>query len=129
MRVRIVSILVVLLVGAGGLAAWLLHRGGVPGETRLTLRCSVEPAGEIPFLLQEAHSAKFKYLVGHAAGLKPVYAQKLAVEAVPNSPWLVARVAAPDADTARRYAEVLVQSLQAQCAGRARLAVLEQTLR
>jgi hypothetical protein len=116
---------------AGCLAAGVLIVG--KSRTRppvtVTLRISVAPAEQSSFVAGEANSARFKYLLGKQAGVKPTLAQKLSVQPVPNSSLLEARVGVLTKDEGRRYAEAFVQTLQVLCGSQAQLALTDQSIR
>src|SRR5207237_2362200 len=100
-----------------------------PATLKVTLRISVAPEEQLQSVTAQGNSARFKYLVGKKAGLKPVLAQKLSIKRVPNSPLLEARVKTLTKEQARRYAEAFVETLQEQCGGRAQLVLREQSIR
>jgi hypothetical protein len=93
------------------------------------LRISVTPREQSDFVTGQANSARFKYLIGKKAGVKPVLAQKLSVKSVPNSSLLEAQVGVLTKEEARRYVEAFVETLQWECGTGAQLALAEQTIR
>ena len=76
-----------------------------------------------------ANSARFKYLLGKQAGIKPALAQKLIVKPVPNSALLEASVGVLSKEEGRRYSDAFVQTLQALCGNQAQLALADQSIR
>src|SRR5262245_59116049 len=103
------------LVGAlvGG-AIFLVKARSLPA-VKVRLRITVTPREQSDFVTGQANSARFKYIVGKKAGVKPVLAQKLSVKTVPNSSLLEAQVGVLTKDEARRYVEAFVETLQWQC--------------
>src|SRR5207249_5125171 len=78
---------IIVLVAVGALVGGVI----VIGKTRsvrtvtVTLRIAVTPGEQADFVTRQANSARFKYLIGKKAGVKPVLAQKLLVKTAPNS--------------------------------------------
>ncbi len=99
-----------------------------PGVT-VTLRVAVSPGEQADFVTGQANSARFKYLVGKQAGVKPGLAQKLSIKMVPNSSLLEARIGVLTKDEGRRYAGVFVHTLQDLCGKQVRLVLAEQSIR
>ena len=95
----------------------------------VTLRVAVSPADQAALVEGQAKSARFKYLMGKYAGIKPVLAQKLSVNLAPTSALVEAQISVPTRDEGRRYAEGFVETLQVLCGRQARLALAEQTVR
>ena len=129
MNWKIKAVIALVLVGAlaGGALVVNKHRSQ-PGLT-LTLRIAITPSEKSDFVIAEANSAKFKYLVGKKSGVKPVLAQKLSVKRVANSSLVQAQVGVLSKDEARHYMEAFVETLQGQCAGQAQLTLAEQSIR
>ncbi len=122
---------IVALLAAGVLAAgaWFITRKHSLPAVTVTLRIGINPEGESTFVIAQANSARFKYLMGKQAGVKPVLAQKLEAKAGPKSSQMEARLSVATVEQARRYAEVFVPTLQEQCGARARLSLVEQFVR
>ena len=95
----------------------------------VTLRIAVTPSEQSDFVIAQANSARFKYLVGKKSGVKPVLAQKLSIKKVPNSSLIQAQVGVLSKDEARRYVEAFVETLQEECAGQAQLTLVEHSIR
>lgn len=95
----------------------------------VTLRVAVSPADQAAFVEGQAKSARFKYLMGKYAGIKPVLAQNLSVNLAPTSALVEAQISVPTQNEGRRYAEGFVETLQVLCGRQARLALAEQTVR
>ena len=119
------------LVAAGALVggALVIGRARVRPAVTVTLRIAVAPGEQSSFVSGEANSARFKYLVGRQAGVKPVLAQKLTVKPVPKSALVEAQIGVLTKDEGRRYAEVFVGTLQALCGRQAQLVLAEQSIR
>ena len=111
----------------GGALFVLKHRSGPP--VTVTLRIAVAPGEQVGFVTGRANSAQFKYLVGKQSGVKPVLAQKLLLQSVPNSAVVEARIRVLTADEGRRYVEAFVPTLQDLCGGQARLSLAAQSVR
>ena len=121
--------IVLALVGSIAGIALILGKARPHPAFRVTLRIAVAPREQSEFVMAQANSARFKYLVGKKAGIKPVLAQKISVRAVPNSSLVEAHVDTLTKDQAQRYLEAFVQTLQAQCGGRVQLTLAEQSIR
>ena len=123
------AVITLVVVGSlvGGAIALSKNRSR-PAVT-VTLRIAVTPGEQTDFVIAQANSARFKYLAGKKSGVKPVLAQKLSIKKVPNSSLIQAQVGVLSKDEARHYVEALVETLQAECAGQAQLALVEQTIR
>jgi hypothetical protein len=119
--------LVVAAAVVGGTMVMLKKRAQ-PSVT-VTLRIAVTPAEQVDFVTGRGNSAQFKYLAGKQSGVKPVVAQKLALQPVPRSSLVEARVAVLTKDEARRYVEVFVPTLQELCGRQAQLTLAEQSIR
>jgi len=126
----IIAIVIGLAVGLAGLVL-VLKKPAAKAPVSLVLQISVDPASQADFVIQQAGSAKFKYLVGKQSGVKPVFAQRLSIKPVPNTALIEARVGMDTDDQARRYLDIFMQTLKAQCGNQAKLAVvkLEKTIR
>jgi len=120
------ALVVVGMLAAGALLVGKARSG--PGVT-VTLRVAVTPSGQADFVAAQARSARFKYLIGKQAGVKPVLAQKLSIKPVPDSSLVEAQIAVPTRDEGRRYAEGFVATLQLLCGRQAQLALAEQSIR
>ena len=122
---------VITLVVVGSLVggAILLSKNRSRPAVTVTLRIAVTPSEQSDFVIAQANSARFKYLVGKKSGVKPVLAQKLSIKRVPNSSLVQAQVGVLTKDEARHYVEAFMETLQEQCAGQAQLALAEQSIR
>jgi len=120
-----IALALVAALAGGGLVLKARSRPAVA----VRLRIAVTPKEQSDFVTSQANSARFKYLVGKKAGVKPVLAQKLSVKTVPNSSLLEAQVGVLTKDEARRYVEAFVDILQWQCGTGAQLALAEQSIR
>jgi len=121
--------IVLVMVGAISAITLVLSKSRSHPTLRVTLRIAVAPIEQSAFVMAQANAARFKYLVGKKAGLKPVLAQKLIVKTVPNSSLLEAQVETLTKDEARRYSEVFLETLREQCGGRAQVALAQQSIR
>ena len=121
----------VALLAAGALAvgAWFLIKNHSLSAVTVTLRIGISPEGESTFVIAQANSARFKYLMGKQSGVKPVLAQKLEVKAALKSSEVEARLNVATAEQARHYVEVFIPTLQEQCGARAKLSLVEQVVR
>ncbi|HWX19724.1 MAG TPA: hypothetical protein VN578_07440 [Candidatus Binatia bacterium] len=95
----------------------------------VTLRIAVTPSEQADFAAAQANSARFKYLAGKLAGIKPVVAQKLSAKPVPNSSLVEAQIGVLTRDEGRRYAEGFVETLQMLCGKQAQITLAEQSIR
>ncbi len=119
-------LLVVLLAGA---IFFVAGRAAERPPVTVTLRVSVAPQNQTAFVAGQASSARFKYLVGKQAGVKPALAQKLSIKSVANSALLEAKVGVLTKDEAQRYVAGFAETLQLLCGSQARVAVVEQSVR
>jgi hypothetical protein len=110
-------------------AALVLLRHRSTSAVRVTLQIVVTPAEQVTFVTARANSAQFKYLVGKQCGIKPGLAQKLALQAVPNSASVEARIEVPTEDEGRRYVEAFLPTLQDLCGQQVQLALASQSIR
>lgn len=119
------------LLGVGILTAvvLLVNRSQSGPAITVTLRIEVSPAERASFVEGQAKSARFKYLAGKRAGVKPSLAQQLSVRLVPASALLEAQINLPTREESRRYAEGFVETLQLLCGSQTKLALAEQTVR
>jgi hypothetical protein len=121
-------IAVVALCVLGGIALVVFKHRPRPPVT-VTLRIAVTPAEQVGFVTRRANSAQFKYPVGKQSGVKPVMAQKLSLQPVPNSALVEARLGVLTVDEGRRYVEAFLPTLQDLCGGQAQLTLAAQTIR
>jgi hypothetical protein len=129
MNWKITIALVIVLAGCLiGAALLVKSRSAGPGLT-VTLRIAVTPGNQSGYVLATAQSAKFKYLAGKTAGVKPTFAQRLSLKAVPNTSLIEARLHLPTTDQATRYAEAFLATLQGECGHQVQLAIAEQSIR
>ena len=122
----IIALLVIGLV-AGGLIVLAKTRSAPP--ITVTLRIQVNPVEQLDFVLRQANSARFKFLVGKDSGVKPIMAQKLSLKKVPKSPFGEAHVNVMTRAEAKRYIKVFMERLQAECAGQAQVTLTQQAIR
>jgi|ERR1043166_3866291 uncharacterized membrane protein len=129
MNWKIKAVIALFLVGAVAGGALLVNkRRSQPGLT-LTLSIAVTPTEKSDFVIAEANSARFKYLVGKKAGVKPLLAQKLSVTREAKSSLVQARLNVLNQSEAQRYVEAFLETLQGQCAGQAQVTLAEQSVR
>ena len=129
MNWKIKAVITLVIVGSLVWGAILVNKTHSRPAVTVTLRIAVTPGEQSDFVIAQANSAKFKYLVGKKSGVKPLLAQKLAVKRVPNSSLIEAVIGLTDKDEARRYVEGFVETLQGQCAGQAQLTLAQQSIR
>jgi hypothetical protein len=127
LKSKVIIALVAACALVGGALFILKHRSGPP--VTVTLRIAVTPGEQVGFVTGRANSAQFKYLVGKQSGVKPVLAQKLSLQSVPNSAVVEARIGVLTADEGRRYVEAFVPTLQGLCGQQARLSLAAQSVR
>jgi len=127
LKIKAVIALVAACVLVGGSLFMLKHRSNAP--VTVSLRISVTPGEQVGLVTGRANSAQFKYLVGKQSGVKPVLAQKLSVQAVPNSALVEARISVLTQDEGRRYVEAFVPTLQDLCGTQAQLRLAAQSVR
>jgi len=123
------AVITLVVVGSLVEGAIVLTRNRSRPAVTVTLRIAVTPSEQSDFVIAQANSARFKYLVGKKSGIKPVLAQKLSVKRAPNSSLVQAQVGVLSKDEALHYMEAFVETLQEQCAGQAQLALAEQSIR
>jgi hypothetical protein len=126
---KIKAVVVVVLAGAVAGAAWLVLKQRSEPAVTVTLRIAVSPAEQLSFVAGRGSSAQFKYLMGKQSGVKPVLAQKLSIQLVPDSPTLEARVGVPTKEEARRYVDAFVPTLQDLCGREVKLTLAAQSVR
>ena len=124
-----ITIAIVGLVGCALGAAFILGKGKSSAPLTVTLRIAVTPGSQADFVLARAQSAKFKYVAGKVAGLKPAFAQKLSVSKVPGTDEIGAEIGVPTKEAARLYTEGFVAALQRECGSQTKLALASQTIR
>ena len=124
---KVIIALVAACALVGGALFVLKHRPRPP--VTVTLRIAVTPAEQVGFVTGRANSAQFKYPVGKQSGVKPVLAQKLSLQPVPNSALVEARVGVLTVDEGRRYVKAFLPTLQDLCGGQAQLTIAAQTIR
>jgi len=122
-----IAALIVVGIIVGGLIIAVNKRAG--SKITLTLRIQVNPVEQLDFVLRQASSARFKFLVGKESGVKPILAQKLSLTKVPKSSLAEARVAVMTRADAQRYVQVFIERLQAECAGQAQVTLAQQAIR
>jgi hypothetical protein len=127
MKTKIV--LIFLVVAALVVGIVLATRRPSHPPVTVTLRIAVNPVERSAYVVGEANSAKFKYLMGKQSGVKPALAQKLSVKAVPNSSVLEARIAVLSKDEGQRYVAGFIDTLQGLCGNQVQLALAEQAVR
>jgi len=122
----LIALGVVALIAVGIFAA------GKSGSSRgitVTLRLAVSPEQQLDYVIRQVDSAKFKYIVGVKAGVKPVLAQKLSLKAVPKSSLADGRITVMTREEGQRYLEAFMETLQAECAGQAQVTLVQQSIR
>ncbi len=129
MNWKLTAGLILLVTGVVVAGALLFKARRQPAGVTVALRVSVTPADQTEFVAAQAKSARFKYLIGKQAGVKPTLAQKLAVRSVPSSATVEAQLDVSSQEEARRYAEGFIESLQLVCGNRAHVALAEQQIR
>jgi hypothetical protein len=127
LKIKAIIALVAAVALVGGVLVILKHRSGPP--VTVTLRIAVTPGEQVGFVTGRANSAQFKYLVGKQSGVKPVLAQKLSLQPVPNSVVVEARIGVLTVDEGRRYVEAFVPTLQDLCGQQAQLRLTAQSVR
>lgn len=129
MNWKLTAGIALLMVGILVGGALILKSARSRPAVTVTLRVAVSPADQAAFVEGQAKSARFKYLMGKYAGIKPVLAQNLSVNLAPTSALVEAQISVPTQNEGRRYAEGFVETLQVLCGRQARLALAEQTVR
>ena len=119
------------LVAIGVLfATGLILRGARRAPSvKVTIRIAVTPPEQTDFVFGQASSARFKYLAGKQAGVKPALAQKLAIKLLTNPPRLEAEVHLSTRQEAQEYAKGFVETLQMVCGTQAQVALAGQSIR
>lgn len=129
MNWKLTATVTLVVLGALVGAALVIGRTRSPPTVTVTLRVAVSPREQSAFVTGQANSARFKYLVGKQAGVKPVLAQKLSIKPVPNSSLVEAQVGVQTKDQGQRYAQVFVGTLQELCGSQAQLTLAAQSIR
>lgn len=129
MNWKVVVAIVLALVGGFLGASFLLKGRGTGAGPTLTLRVAVTPGNESGTVLATAQSAKFKYLAGKMAGVKPAVAQRLSVKPVPNTAIIEAQLNLPTKEQAGRYADLFLPTLQDECGTQVQLALVQRSIR
>ncbi len=94
----------------------------------VTLRLAVTPPQQSAYVAGIANSARFKYVLGKQAGIKPALAQKLEAKAPANSPIVEARLGVLTKEEGQRCLEAFARTLQVLCGTQARITVIERSL-
>ncbi len=123
-KITVALVLALTAVAAAGYLFFAKSRTHTP--LSVTLRISVTPPEQSGFVAEQARSTKFKYIMGKESGLKPAFAQKLAVKDTPNSPIVEAQVGVETKEEAKKYADAFVPALQMLCGKDVQLALTEQ---
>jgi len=118
--------LVVVGLVVGGIFIFGKKRSGA--NVTVTLRLAVNPENQLDFVIRQAESAKFKYIVGAKSGVKPVLAQKLSVKTVPKLSLAEAHIEVTTKEYGQRYIAAFLETLQADCAGQAQITLEKQSI-
>jgi hypothetical protein len=94
----------------------------------VTLRLAVTPPQQSAYVAGIANSARFKYVLGKQAGIKPALAQKLEAKAPANSSIVEARLGVLTKEEGQRCLEAFARTLQVLCGTQARITVIERSL-
>ena len=129
MNWKIKAAITLVIVGSFVWGAILVNKTHSRPAVTVALRIAVTPGEQSDFVIAQANSAKFKYLVGKKSGVKPILAQKLSVTRDPKSSLVQARISVLDQSEAQRYVEAFLETLQGQCAGQAQVTLAEQSVR
>ena len=122
----VIALAVVAVLAASVL---LLRQGHAAAPITVSLRIAVHPQDQADFVAAQANSARFKYLAGKQAGVKPELAQKLAVKRAPNVPELEAELRVLTREDAERYIAGFIETLQVVCGNQAQVALARQSIR
>src|SRR5262249_18455515 len=118
-------VIVGLVVGSIFIFGKSRHNAGVT----VSLQLAVNPENQLDFVIRQAESAKFKYIVGKKSGVKPLLAQKLSVKTLPKPSLAEARVDVTNQDEGQRYVVAFLETLQADCADKAQVTLSKQSIR
>jgi hypothetical protein len=127
MNWKLAIVLVALAVAVA--AFFYFKKPGPRAVVEVTLRLAVSPVARTEFVVAQANSARFKYEMGKQAGVKPVLAQKLAVQTVPNTAVVEVRLGVETREEARLYAEAFVETLRAQCGAETQISLINRSVR
>jgi hypothetical protein len=122
MKWKLVVILAVVLVAAV-VGVMLVGKRGSRPAVKVTLRVAVSPREQLDAVIAQANSARFKYMAGKDAGMKPSLAQQLSVKPVPNAAILEAQIGVAKKEDGQHYAEVFVGVLQELCGDQVKLSL------
>jgi hypothetical protein len=128
-NLKVVLAFLAVALGAGTVVLVLSRSSGAHAPVAVTIRISVAPPEQCSFVAGQATSARFKYLVGKQANVKPALAQKLTVKPIPNSAIIEARAGASTREEAERYASGFVELLQALCGQQAQIKLIDKSIR
>ena len=118
--------LAVICLIVGGVV--LARRASGP-PVSVTLRIAVTPTEQTKLVREYASGARFKYLIGKQADVKPVLAQKLVVKVAPNSSEIEAAIRVETKAQGERYADAFAETLQGACGGEARVSLVSRAIR
>jgi hypothetical protein len=124
-----VFLAIVAVAVVAGFAFFIARKSGSPAPVAVTIRISVAPPEQAAFVAGQAGSARFKYLVGKQANVKPTLAQQLAIKPIPGSPIIEAKVGASTKEDAERYASGFVELLQALCGKQVQITLIDKSIR
>jgi hypothetical protein len=115
------AVLLILALGvlAGGVWFWAKRSSRPAVQVGFTI--SVRPADQVNYVIVQAKSARFKYLLGKIANTNPYLAQKLELKPSPNSGVVEARIGLQNQEEARRYMEAFLEALQSFCGSQVQL--------
>lgn len=120
----IATAVVVCLVGI----VLVANRTGHRPPATVVVRLTVAPPQQVAYVAGIANSARFKYVLGKQAGLKPALAQKLEARALPKSGMVEARLGVLTKEEGGRCLEAFPRTLQVLCGSQARVTVIERSL-
>jgi hypothetical protein len=126
---RLITILVVVVIGCLLAGLFLVRANRFRLPVQLTLRLSVSPAAQADYVEGQGSSAKIKYDAAKQAGMKPALGQRLSIKPLPNSALLEVRAGAETRDEARRFGQAFLQLLKERCAGQAEVTLVEEQVR
>jgi len=129
MNRKIIAGILIGVIGCLVGVAFFVGKSRARPAVTVTLRIAVSPREQAEFVTGQANSARFKYLVGKQAGVKPLFAQQLTIKPVPDSEFLEARLGVATQEEAQRYAQAFVGTLQALCGRQVQLGLAAQSIK
>lgn len=128
-RKPLIALVVLAIVAVVGAGVFYYRGSGPRASVKVALRLAVSPKDQAGHVAAVANSARFKYEIGKKAALKPVLAQKLAVNLAPDSSVIQVEIGVQTKEEGQLYADSFVEMLQAQCGGETKILLVQRSIR